>query len=140
MLRDGVKRKELKEFYHKVYLINYNYSFAIFFINSLRVLQAESITSFMKLVCRLSISRFQFFSRDEITKIKTCTNWYRKAGVPILNEIHLCAGYKIGGKDACLGDSGGPLICVENRKPVLRGLVSWGIGCADEERPGVYTR
>ena len=31
MLRDGVKRKELKEFYHKVYLINYNYSFAIFF-------------------------------------------------------------------------------------------------------------
>ena len=34
------------------------------------------------------------------------------------------------------GDSGGPLI-TEDR--ILVGLVSWGIGCARPEYPGVYS-
>lgn len=33
------------------------------------------------------------------------------------------------------GDSGGGLICGD----VVKGIVSWGIGCARQDQPGVYT-
>lgn len=53
----------------------------------------------------------------------------------------LCAGYLSGGTDTCAGDSGGPL-----QAPLygggyrLVGITGWGDGCAQPNKPGVYTR
>ena len=63
------------------------------------------------------------------------------------HEVEICGGVPDndenglidGGKDACQGDSGGPLICLRDDQPVLVGIVSWGIGCAEEGYPGIYT-
>lgn len=53
-----------------------------------------------------------------------------------------CAGSLAGGKDACLGDSGGPLILKGDgsTKDVQVGITSWGVGCAREGMPGVYAK
>ncbi|EDW93362.1 venom serine protease Bi-VSP [Drosophila yakuba] len=55
----------------------------------------------------------------------------------------ICAGVLSGGKDTCQGDSGGPLMAPEPYQNQLRyyliGVVSYGIGCARPETPGVYT-
>ncbi len=52
----------------------------------------------------------------------------------------MCAGYTQGGRDACAGDSGGPLMVMHNGIFRQVGIVSQGDGCAMPEKYGIYTR
>jgi secreted trypsin-like serine protease len=52
----------------------------------------------------------------------------------------MCAGYPQGGTDTCQGDSGGPLLVPVGHDLRLAGATSFGSGCAQPGKPGVYAR
>ena len=70
---------------------------------------------------------------------KQCTSWPKKFKRYQITENMLCAQAK--GRDACKGDSGGPL-AVQGQDGAYAqiGIVSWSFGCAKDFYPGVYTK
>ncbi|MCI4391003.1 hypothetical protein PGIGA_G00129290 [Pangasianodon gigas] len=57
-----------------------------------------------------------------------------------LTENMLCAGSIGSIKDACRGDSGGPMMTLYRNTWFLIGLVSWGEGCGHTDKLGIYTK
>lgn len=56
-----------------------------------------------------------------------------------LHQNNICAGGERG-KDACEGDGGAGLYCLDQQSGLIKavGLVSWGVGCGQRGVPGVY--
>jgi secreted trypsin-like serine protease len=68
-----------------------------------------------------------------------CATDYRQAGVELIPTDSICAGKP--GTDTCQGDSGGPMVRRDAKGRWLQaGIVSWGLGCARQDYPGVYTQ
>ncbi|XP_023243444.1 transmembrane protease serine 9-like [Centruroides sculpturatus] len=65
-----------------------------------------------------------------------CAKNYKIMGSNI-HSCHICAGGNH--RDSCQGDSGGPLFIYENSRWYHMGIVSFGLSCALENYPGVYT-
>lgn len=74
----------------------------------------------------------------KITGPRACRKAFRGAGVRVSKATMLCGYAK--GRDACQGDSGGPLFRRTANGPIQVGITSFGIGCAFEGIPGVFTR
>merc|ERR1711962_1186808 len=81
-----------------------------------------------------SPSALQWVAVPTVTN-EQCSNAYTG-----ITDSMICAGLPEGGKDSCQGDSGGPFVCRDDGKAVLTGVVSFGIGCALPDYPGVYAR
>ena len=67
-------------------------------------------------------------------------------GDPLTDNM-ICAGTESGARDACNGDSGGPLFVQQDDGLTQVGIVSWGDGpldaevaCGHKNAYGVYTR
>ncbi|XP_053611403.1 tryptase-like isoform X2 [Plodia interpunctella] len=78
---------------------------------------------------------------DNFLKTSCNRNWCG------MQDDQLCAGKLKGGVDACQGDSGGPLQVKiplptnkEGQMHYVLGVISFGIGCAYPNLPGIYTR
>ncbi|KAI8441440.1 hypothetical protein MSG28_015040 [Choristoneura fumiferana] len=74
-----------------------------------------------------------------ILSTEQCIKWHQSKQISV--EIHsemLCAGHPDGHQDACLGDSGGPLIVFDSGRYYLAGITSAGFGCGVDHQPGIY--
>jgi len=73
----------------------------------------------------------------------TCSNFWKQFGYSLSATTAICAGEMLGGKDSCQGDSGGPLLYQSTSTSIpittLVGIVSYGSGCAQKNKPAVYT-
>ncbi|XP_074178888.1 tryptase beta-2 [Rhinolophus sinicus] len=70
--------------------------------------------------------------------MKYHTDVYTGDNVRIVQDDMICAGSD--NRGFCQADFGGPLVCNVHCTWLQAGVVSWSDGCAQPNRPGVYTR
>ena len=78
------------------------------------------------------------FAQVPITTDEYCAQAYKNGSFDATTMF--CAGYPEGGTDTCEGDSGGPLLAPVKGGFRLAGATSFGDGCAQAGKPGVYAR
>ncbi|GCB75295.1 mannan-binding lectin serine protease 2-like [Scyliorhinus torazame] len=94
-----------------------------------------------------------YFLRDRLRYVplplihqNRCLQAFQEARIggyrPLVTFNMFCAGIPEGGKDACAGDTGGGFLVPDQHSGAwyLMGIVSWGTGCGQPGRYGVYTR
>ncbi|NXL63068.1 FA7 factor, partial [Chordeiles acutipennis] len=85
---------------------------------------------------RGSTLRFLMKVQLPIVNMETC----QQSTDRLITDNMFCAGYSTEAADACKGDSGGPFTVSYHNTWFLLGIVSWGEGCAEKGKYGVYTR
>ena len=75
-----------------------------------------------------------------IEDVASCDDKYKAIRRITIGNTQLCAGD--GSSDTCQGDSGGAMLSQERDSPFwsIIGITSFGVECANERFPGVYTR
>ncbi|NXJ53695.1 FA10 factor, partial [Spizaetus tyrannus] len=85
---------------------------------------------------RGSTLRFLMKVQLPIVNMETC----QRSTDRLITDNMFCAGYNTEVADTCKGDSGGPFTVPYHNTWFLLGIVSWGEGCAEKGKYGVYTR
>ncbi|KFW75771.1 Coagulation factor X, partial [Phalacrocorax carbo] len=85
---------------------------------------------------RGSTLRFLMKVRLPIVNMETC----QRSTDRLVTDNMFCAGYGTEAADACKGDSGGPFTVSYHNTWFLLGIVSWGEGCAERGKYGIYTK
>ncbi|KAK9763230.1 hypothetical protein K7432_010294 [Basidiobolus ranarum] len=75
----------------------------------------------------------------EVFSGEKCLTEYSKQLPTFDPRVAICVGTKGGGKNVCFGDSGGPLITITNKGPILVGTTSYGASC-NPAIPAVFAR
>lgn len=80
-------------------------------------------------------------ARIPIVSSEACRNVYVDYRI---TDNMFCAGYRRGKMDSCAGDSGGPILCQDPRRPnrpwTIFGITSFGEGCGKRGKFGIYAR